>query len=408
MHGRLLVGLSLLIVLALAACAGPEEGGVILSAPDLSPAPTQSAAASPLPATATPATPTATPWPTPESTAVALDLPAAPAAHPALSTTNAVQVEALAVLRGHEDVVNALVFLADGALLLSTSADRTARWWDTAEGVPISTVTAVFQSTGSQSTRSFFYDLTWPGGGERLYVWIGSTQAAVARWDGDRDHPPQEYWPFYPTRPGDDRSVVSPDGQMRASSSFRFSIGTDVSGQIYLESDAGQSATLEGHDSYVVDLAFSPDGTLLASTGNEQTLLWEVDRARLVGELPGTMDHPASVQFSPDGRRLYVVGYYGEVRAWDVQSGDPLPPLIDEDPLHAMAFAPGDPHLLAAGYADGTVRLWDMAAGARLAAWTGHDAPVRRLAFSEDGTLLASADEGGAIRLWGVPAAPAS
>ncbi len=403
MRGCFGVSLSLLAVLMLAACTGPDEGGVILSAPDLSPAPTQPTVESPTPTTSPPTTPTPTPWPTPQSTALVLALAEAPVDRPTLSTENADRAESLAVLSGHTDTVNALIYRVDDTLLISIGADRTIHLWDTADGTALSTLAPV-EPASSQPASSFYYDLAWPGGGERLYVTVGGGRGYAALWDGDLDNLPRVYWPFYPTRPGDDRAVYSPDGQFQASSSFRMNIGTNVDGLIHLEDGEGQSATLEGHNSYVTDLAFSPDGALLASTGNEQTFLWEVDRAQLIGALPGTMEHPAALRFSPDGERLYVVGYYGEVRAWAVETGDPAPAMVDEGPLHALEFAPGDPDLLAAGYADGTVRLWDMAAGTRLVTWTGHEAPVRLLAFSDDGRLLASADEGGTIRLWGVPA----
>jgi WD40 repeat protein len=117
--------------------------------------------------------------------------------------------------------------------------------------------------------------------------------------------------------------VVSPDGRMRASSSFRFSIGTDVNGLIYLESDAGQSATLEGHASYVVDLAFSPDGTLLASGGWDHAVwLWDVATGEEHAVLHGYTDLVSNVAFSPDGATLAAGSADGTVRLWDTATGE--------------------------------------------------------------------------------------
>src|SRR5262245_12637097 len=67
--------------------------------------------------------------------------------------------------------------------------------------------------------------------------------------------------------------------------------------------------TLRGHTADVMDVAFTPDGTLLATASVDGTVrLWRVDDGGLVG----TLSHPegiTSMALSPDGR-LLVTGSY--------------------------------------------------------------------------------------------------
>jgi WD40 repeat protein len=76
---------------------------------------------------------------------------------------------------------------------------------------------------------------------------------------------------------------------------------------------------LTGHTSPVYGIAFSPDGTLLATVGADNTVrLWDVARRRPAGEpLHGHTDLIHSVAFSRDGRILATGSRDRTVRLWD-------------------------------------------------------------------------------------------
>jgi WD40 repeat protein len=77
---------------------------------------------------------------------------------------------------------------------------------------------------------------------------------------------------------------------------------------------------LTGHTASVRSVAFSPDGTTLASGSWDDTIrLWDVNTGQTIGEpLQGHADWVRSVAFSPDGQTLASGSYDETVRLWDV------------------------------------------------------------------------------------------
>jgi WD40 repeat protein len=120
--------------------------------------------------------------------------------------------------------------------------------------------------------------------------------------------------------------------------------------------------------------------------------------------------------FSPDGRRLVAgsgsgvfhgAGAWGKAaRLWDVETGQPLGPLL-EHPGAVLAAALGpDGRTVATGYSDGMARFWDGVTGAPLGEAMVHKFPVVAVAFRADGqALLTGADfeDVGEVCLWDAP-----
>ena len=114
------------------------------------------------------------------------------------------------------------------------------------------------------------------------------------------------------------------------------------------------------------------------------------------------------VAFSPNGTLLASADVDGAVQLWDTATGQVhglALPAGSGSPGAAtgVAFSP-DGTLLAAGYSDGLVRLWNVATGQAhgpaLAAGSGPQGGVTGVAFSPDGTLLAAAGDNGTVSLW--------
>jgi WD40 repeat protein len=162
---------------------------------------------------------------------------------------------------------------------------------------------------------------------------------------------------------------------------------------------AGRPGVLTG------TVAFSPSGRTLATvSAGGQVQLWSVATHRAVGKAMAAGPATTVVTFSPDGTRLATAGGDGSVRLWDVATQQEIgtPMTADAQPVYAAAFSPGGGTLATAG-GDGSVRLWDVATQQEIGTpMTAGPQPVYAAAFSPGGGTLATAGGDGTARVWDV------
>ncbi|WP_405719712.1 translation initiation factor IF-2 N-terminal domain-containing protein [Streptomyces sp. NBC_01537] len=285
--------------------------------------------------------------------------------------------EELRTLTGNTSPVFSVAFSPDGATV-ATGGDDGTRLWDPATGEELDTLTG---RSGWAVSVAFDPDGTT--------VATGGFDGVVRLWDPVTG----EELRTLIGRSGPVFSVAfSPDGTTLASSGF------DGVVRLWGPVTGEELRTLTGHTSPVRSVAFSPDGTMVATSGHGGTVrLWDPATGKEVRTLPG---HTSPVAFSPDGTTL-ATGDLGAVRLWDPATGEELRTLIGRGRIgqvRSVAFSPDGATVATVG--DDGARLWDPATGEELLrTFTAHAGQVRSVAFSPDGTTLATGGNDG-IRLW--------
>ncbi len=150
-------------------------------------------------------------------------------------------------------------------------------------------------------------------------------------------------------------------------------------------------------------MAFSPDGTVLATGGENSVSLWEVRSGREIRRLPQIKGRAFRVAFSPDGRLLAAGGDYQTVHLWETATGKEIYRVRGHRAsVAALAFSP-DGKMLASASTDGVAKLWDVGARALRHTLNEPNDVFAWAAFFPDGkTLLTYCQFHGRFRSWDV------
>jgi WD40 repeat protein len=301
----------------------------------------------------------------------------------------------LTTFNGHADWVRSVAFSPDGTLIATASRDGTARTWDTATG----TQRRVFSGHSAWVRRVAFS----PDG---TLIATASRDGTARIWDTVTGGPRTSIR-HHPIPAQSSASTLalngvafSPDGTLIATAS------RDRTAVIWNVATGREVRRLKGHSDWVRVVQFSPDGSLVATASRDgSAMLWDtasgLRRAsfRVSGRAGVT-----SVACSPDGTCVAATSADGTTRVWGTARGtrpgaNAFPPARARQAANAVAFSPNRPHIAVASE-DGTARILDIATKKVRAVLKGHSGEIRGVAFSPDGTLIATGSNDTTARLW--------
>jgi WD40 repeat protein len=212
----------------------------------------------------------------------------------------------------HQKGVNSLVFSPDGQWLASGGNDAVARIWNPSTGEPLG---MLIGGTFAVPSIAFSPD---------------SKSLAIANGEYIRLRDPESEsitgtllseTPVYTL-------AYSPDGRLLAAGDISNGIQVWDPSQAFRTGSetyptplkmAGHTARPTSYRALVWDIAFNPDGSVLASAGGDQTVrLWDVSSGNLLASLTGHEDAVTSIAFSPDGTLLASGGLDGRLLLWGV------------------------------------------------------------------------------------------
>jgi WD40 repeat protein/transcriptional regulator with XRE-family HTH domain len=302
-------------------------------------------------------------------------------------------------LRGHDSGVNDVAFSPDGRRVATASLDGKAKVWDVVTGQEL------FTLDPGEAGRGELYSIAFSPDGKQLAT--AGEAGLVTLWDAITGEALRTF-----TETGEPAAIYalsfSSDGTRLVSASADGSVRVwDLAtGQISLTILIQLTPPPDTFTIFNIhDVAFSSDGTRLATVGPDKTAkVWDSVTGEELLTLAGHKEAILALSYSPDGTRIATASYDATTKVWDAETGAELLTLSGNASRHTgVAFTP-DGMRLAVVSDDGTAKAWDASTGQLLFTLSGHSSAVRAVAFSPDGIYIATASDDATARIW--PAAP--
>ena len=324
------------------------------------------------------------------------------------------------ILTEYRNAINSAVLSTDGTTLVTAHGSQGLRIWDMHSRHLRATIDRDFRFT-SLAIMKDNRTLAYPWGEDIRLLDIHSQQD-IATLSGHKET----------VRSANIKEMaLSPNGQILASNECNLIRLWDIrSGE--------RTKTLQGHIGRINSIAFSPDGTMLASgSGYKDGIdysvrIWDIKTGKQRAEFRNLvyrgLENPfpvSSVVFSPDGQTIASTDGYRHIQLWDVKlrkHKSTLRVFPENGPyskkIEPITFSPDGKEITCSAKEkksspngpseEMNIITWDIEKKERKRSLTGHTDSITFLSFTADGTTLVSGSQDGTVLLWEISPSPAT